>query len=73
MATHEISLEVPQLVVVMNKDIEIVVREDDEILGRLRISKGSIDWIPRKAKYARRLSWARFDALVEELGRKVSP
>ena len=72
MAKHEIDLEVPQLVTVVNKDVTLRVWEDDELLGTLRISKGSIDWNPRKTKYARRLAWARFDALMEERGKKVA-
>lgn len=70
MATHEISLNVPHGISVVNKDIEVHVREDGEVLGRIHISKGSIDWIPASAKQVRRLSWERFAALMEEEGRR---
>jgi len=68
MATHDISLNVPHGITVVNKDIEVHVREDGEILGRIHISKGSIDWIPANAKQVRRLSWARFADLMEAQG-----
>jgi hypothetical protein len=72
MPKHEIDLEVPQVVNVLHKDVKLRVWEDDELLGTLRISKGSIDWIPKKKHYARRLSWAKFDALMEEFGKQTS-
>ena len=68
MAKHEIDLEVPQVVAVMHKDVTLRVWEDEELLGTLRISKGSIDWRPRKAHYVRRMSWSKFDRTMEQRG-----
>ena len=36
----------------------------DERLGRLRISKGSIDWYPKHSKNVRRYTWERFAELM---------
>jgi hypothetical protein len=71
MATHEISLKILQGITVVNTDIEVSVRADGELLGRLRISRGSIDWIPAQKRSARRLRWARFADLMEENGKAV--
>jgi hypothetical protein len=68
MPKHEIDLEVPQLVTVVNKDVTLVVWEDGELLGRLHISKGSIDWRPANAKYVRSMGWSKFDQVMEENG-----
>ena len=66
MATHEISLKVPHGITIVNTDIEVQVRADGDLLGRLRISKGTIDWIPAHKKGAHRLRWRRFAELIEE-------
>jgi hypothetical protein len=69
MATHEIILNIPHGITVMNTDIEVVVREDGEVLGRVRISRGSIDWIPRLGRRAKTLRWSKFGDVMEEHGR----
>jgi hypothetical protein len=71
MPRHEISLKILQGITVLNTDIEVAVRSDGELLGRIRISRGSIDWIPAQKRSARRLSWTRFADLMEESGRPV--
>ena len=71
MPTHEISLKILRQIEVLNTDIEVEVREDGELLGRIRISRGSIDWIPALKRSARRLEWDRFAVLMEETGRPV--
>ena len=52
-------------------DVVFDVRENGARVGRLLISKGAIEWIPRSKKLRRKWSWARFDSLIRELGRKV--
>ena len=67
MAIHDIEIELPPKVV-LHKDVTFVVRSDNEKLGELRISKGSVDWVPRSGRIVRRLPWERFDALMQEHG-----
>lgn len=69
MPTHDIVLTIPHGITVMNTDIEVVVREDGEVLGRVRISRGSIDWIPRLGRNAKTMGWRKFGDLMEERGR----
>ena len=71
MPTHDISLKILHSLEVVNTDIEVEVREDGELLGRIRISRGSIDWIPAQKRSARRLSWRKFAEVMEENGRAV--
>jgi hypothetical protein len=48
--------------------VKIVVEEDGERLGVLKVSRGSIDWKPGKAKRTWSLEWERFDRLMREYG-----
>jgi hypothetical protein len=65
MAKHEIRLDILHGITVMNTDIEIEVREDNEKLGTLHISRGSIDWKPRFGHTARRMRWSQFAKRME--------
>jgi hypothetical protein len=66
MPTHEIKLRIPKAIEVLNKDVEVIVYEDERKLGRLRISKGSIDWTPASGKNARHMRWSAFAQLMEQ-------
>jgi hypothetical protein len=67
MPKHEVGLQIDQLTFLGKVDIRIHVRSDDEYLGSLHISKGSLDWVAgRSTKYGRyRISWERFAELME--------
>ncbi|HUY58801.1 MAG TPA: hypothetical protein VMV16_03750 [Solirubrobacteraceae bacterium] len=61
MPTHKVSVQFPKEINVSNNDVDITVRSDGALLGRLQISTGSIDWFPspnKKTRYA--LSWEKF-------------
>lgn len=66
MGKHEIRLKIPQRIEVVNKDIEVVVYEDGKVLGRVRISRGSIDWRPASGKRARHMRWSTFANMMEQ-------
>ena len=68
---HEVHAKIHTAVVV-NKDLEIVIKTDNEKVGTLLISKGNVEWLP-KGNYInkRRLSWKKFAAFMEEYGRPV--
>ena len=70
MARHDVRLHIAEIPV-GSVDIEIPVRIDDELRGRLQISTGSVDWRPRHSKKAVRLSWSRLADLIEKHGRPV--
>lgn len=73
MATHEVQLKIAHPVSVGNVDVEIPVKRDGKPLGRLKISKGGIDWIPSpKSKSGYRLDWAEFDTAMQEKGWEIS-
>lgn len=68
MPKHEIDVKVPQEIWVGNTDLEIAVKADSKLLGRLHISRGTIDWIPAKERSRYRLRWERFAELMVENG-----
>jgi hypothetical protein len=71
MPTHDITLEVPSHQVV-NKDVTVHVRANGALLGRIAMSKGSIDWRPASAsKTHYRMSWEGFQKLMEEHGKQM--
>jgi hypothetical protein len=71
MATHEIKLKFPAHEAV-NSDITVSVKSDDTLLGRIEISRGSIDWWPaNKSKVHYKMSWESFQKLMESNGRQV--
>jgi hypothetical protein len=71
MPEHRITVYPSKALEVVNNDLIVEVEADGQKWGELRISKGSIDWVPRNNKRARRLGWERFDAVMRENGRPV--
>ena len=59
MARHRVIMRQPNEIV-MNADIEFIVREDGKKLGELHVSKGSIEWLPNNGRFKRRMSWSKF-------------
>ena len=71
MPAHDIEMTVPAQSI-KNADATITIRGDGEILGRLKISRGSVDWIPAKAqKWRYRMSWEKFHETMCDQGRKL--
>jgi hypothetical protein len=67
MPVHRISMAVPAVEVV-NTDVTITVWSDDEVLGHLLISRGTLDWRPGLARTTYSLDWERFGDLMVEHG-----
>ena len=69
MPRHELEIALPPKVV-LNSDVVIEVKSDDVKLGELRVSRGTIDWVPTKHASALSLTWEQFDELMRERGRR---
>lgn len=65
MAEHRVEMAQPSTQVV-NADVRFDVYADEELLGVLTVSKGTIDWRPARKHTARQLSWERFARLMDE-------
>jgi hypothetical protein len=53
------------------RDLHFRVRSDEELLGVLLVSQGTIAWRPRHGRRGQELqmSWEDFDAIMQEAGR----
>ena len=69
MPVHEINVTVPAQSI-KNADMEIVIDADGRRFGRVKISRGSIDWVPANGTVTRRLSWEKFAQLMDEHGQR---
>ena len=49
MATHDVTMNLSHPITVKNVDVEFEVRSDGELLGKLQLSRGGIDWMPFKS------------------------
>ena len=68
---HEVQARVDTKVVA-HKDPEITIKSNGEKVGRLLISKGNIEWLPKgHSVNKRRMGWGRFAEIMEELGLPV--
>jgi hypothetical protein len=55
-----------------NSDIKFKIRKDGDMFGTLRISKGSLEWSPTKAKKLRfKIGWTNFDKIAKKWFRTV--
>ena len=68
---HEVRVRI-DTGIVAHKDLEILVREDGAKLGKVLISKGNIEWLPKgNSVNKRRLSWKQFSEFMDQHGRTV--
>ncbi|MGQ0832802.1 MAG: hypothetical protein ACT4OV_14115 [Microthrixaceae bacterium] len=70
MATHRINVHPSKPLEVDSADLVIEVISDDAKLGELRVSRGSIDWVPRSHHTSFSLEWEGFDRLMQDNGRR---
>ncbi|HEV3227223.1 MAG TPA: hypothetical protein VGZ52_10320 [Acidimicrobiales bacterium] len=69
MAVHRVELSLPATDI-QNADVTVNVWSDDELLGELRISRGTIDWRPGRRQYLWSMEWERFDEVMRANGRR---
>ena len=65
----KLALKINKEIPVGFRDVEIVVRDQKgPKLGVVRISRGTIDWVPGAAHTAYKMNWKKFAALMEDNG-----
>lgn len=67
MAKHDVSFTIPERDL-GKADLEFKVKRDGEMIGRLKVSNGTLVWVPRNAQYGYSLHWAEFDGLMKSQG-----
>ena len=71
MAVHRVELSLPSTDI-LNTDVIVNVWSDDELLGELRISRGTIDWRPGRHQTVWSMEWERFNDVMRDHGRRLS-
>jgi len=70
MPIHSVTLNIDKGIEVINTDISFKIKQDGSLLGTLTLSKGSIDWRPKKKRVGgdseTRKTWTAFDKLMRE-------
>ena len=61
---HEVELRASVRVDLGSRDVVFRVREDDELVGTLMISRGGIEWRSAKHQYVSTTAWERFDDIA---------
>lgn len=70
MAEHTVKFRTPALDV-PKVDVLFRIKQDGHAFGRLRISKGGVEWMQKSdSKKAFHMSWERFDKNFEKHGTK---
>ncbi len=67
MAKHDVTFTVPDRPI-GKADVEFRIKKDSEVLGKLKISNGSIVWVPKNLKYGYKMRWSDFDVLMQSKG-----
>jgi hypothetical protein len=68
MAKHDVTFTVP-VRPIGKADVEFHIKRDSEVLGRLKISNGSIVWVPKNQSYGYKLGWPAFDNVMQNNGK----
>ena len=64
MAEHKVTVQAPELEL-GRADVIFKVYQDKKVVGTLKLSKGSLHWIPRDKTYGHEMKWKEFAELIE--------
>lgn len=69
MAEHDVSFTLPERQL-GRADIEFRIKRNRRAFGRLRVSEGSLVWVPADRTLGFKLGWVDFDRLAQEHGER---
>lgn len=72
MAKHEVVMSISHNHLSAS-DVAFKVRHGGETLGTLRVSKGSVVWVPRNKEIGKQISWKQFAEVMEASAEKPVP
>lgn len=68
---HEVSINL-NTNFVLHRDVVVEVKKDGEMLGKLLVSKGNIEWMPANNSVNKhRMSWSKFADMMKNEGKPV--
>ena len=62
---HDVYFSIPSRTL-GRSDVEFQVYSDDEMLGTLKVSKGTIVWFPANTTYGFSLEWEKLDKIMRK-------
>jgi len=65
MAHHNLVLHLPG-VELGKSDAEFTIYQNSEVLGKIKISKGGLDYYPFKKKKPIKIQWSQFDQMIRD-------
>ncbi len=68
MAQHAVDFVVPERPL-GKADVEFKIKRDGEALGRLKVSNGTVVWVPKGCKYGYKMNWREFDKAMQSNGK----
>ena len=68
MAQHDVTFTIPERALgkAEKADLEFKAKRNGDMVGRLKVSNGTIVWVPKNAQYGFKLGWVKFDELMQE-------
>ena len=65
---HDVKFSIPEREL-GKADIEFKIKKSGKLFGTLRVSKGSIVWLPKDTTYGHKISWKKFDEIMQSQSR----
>ena len=62
---HEVTFKTPARRL-GKSDVVFVVKDEDGVLGTLKVSKGAVVWYPKKTNYGFKADWERFHRVAQQ-------
>ncbi len=66
---HDVTFSIPAREL-GKADIEFEIKKDGSKFGTLKVSKGSVVWVPKDFTYGYKIGWVKFDEMMQEYGTK---
>jgi hypothetical protein len=61
---HDVRFSIPEREL-GKADIEFKIKKAGKLFGTLRVSKGSIVWLPKDTTYGHKIGWKMFDEIMQ--------
>lgn len=68
MAIHDVTFSIPERRL-GKKDVEFAVKRDRKAFGRLKVSNGTVVWVPKDKTYGFKVDWVKFDDFMQKHGK----
>lgn len=66
---HDVTFSIPEREL-GKADIEFEIKKNGSKFGTLKVSKGSVVWVPKDFTYGYKIGWVKFDEVLQEHGHK---